>query len=156
VAQTFIARGGLWVLGQAGLLAWIGLGAICSKTHHSGRSAILVSTAILLLGLSAACGIAGTIALGRNLTPYPHSQDDTALVTSGIYGWMRHPLYTALILWASGWSLWWGSWPAGFGTVALVFFIILKARVEERHLLSRYPAYADYQRRVRGFIPGIF
>jgi protein-S-isoprenylcysteine O-methyltransferase Ste14 len=69
---------------------------------------------------------------------------------------MRHPLYTAVIWAAMGWSLIWQSWPALATSLALAAFFDAKARHEERWLRQKFPDYADYERRVRRFIPWIY
>jgi protein-S-isoprenylcysteine O-methyltransferase Ste14 len=69
---------------------------------------------------------------------------------------MRHPLYMAVICAALGWSLIWQSWPALATSLALAAFFDTKARHEERWLRQQFPDYADYERRVRRFIPWIY
>ena len=61
---------------------------------------------------------------------------------------MRHPVYTGGILFAAGISLALSPWALGTTAVLAVVWA-LKARVEERFLAERYPAYADYCRRTR-------
>ena len=69
---------------------------------------------------------------------------------------MRHPIYAGLIIGALGWSLLTNSLLAlGLAVVLLIFFDI-KSRREERQLLARFPAYADYRRRVRKFFPYLY
>jgi protein-S-isoprenylcysteine O-methyltransferase Ste14 len=111
---------------------------------------------LFFLGASALCGIGGTLALGRNLTPFPKPTAVTQFVQHGIYGWMRHPLYTAVICAAAGWSLIRSSWPALAVSMLMAIFFDTKARHEERWLRQRFPGYARYQRRVRRFIPWIY
>ena len=102
------------------------------------------------------CGFAGTVALGRNLTPFPKPSAHTQLVQGGIYGLMRHPLYTAVFCASAGWALVWQSWPALLATLALAPFFDAKARREERWLRQQFPEYASYEQRVRRFIPWIY
>src|SRR4028118_994923 len=61
-------------------------------------------------GLAAALGLAGIVlilkgllVLGRNLTPLPYPKADGQLVRSGVYGLVRHPLYSGLIFAAFSW-----------------------------------------------------
>ena len=39
------------------------------------------------------------VELGRNWTPTPGIRDDHQLVMSGVFGYIRHPMYAAHILW---------------------------------------------------------
>jgi protein-S-isoprenylcysteine O-methyltransferase Ste14 len=77
-------------------------------------------------------------------------------VTSGVYGLVRHPIYTGLILGTLGWSLW-NANLLGAGLALLLFvFFDLKSRREERWLMEAYPGYAEYKRHVRKLIPLVY
>jgi protein-S-isoprenylcysteine O-methyltransferase Ste14 len=94
--------------------------------------------------------------LGRSLTPVPRPRPDGHLVTSGIYARVRHPIYAGILLAGVGWSALTRSLPA-FG-VALLLAVLLdaKSRREEAWLVDRYPAYEDYRRRTKRFLPGVY
>lgn len=104
----------------------------------------------------AICAVAGLKTLGRNLTVFPKPRARAELVRHGIYALIRHPLYTALICLAAGWSLFWRSHPAGAAAVVLAIYLDAKARREERWLRQQFAEYSDYERRVRRFIPWIY
>lgn len=77
-----------------------------------------------------------------------------ALVTNGIYGRMRHPQYTGILLMTFGMLLQWptlltlGTWP-----ILLLSYYRL-ARTEERLMESQFgDAYRQYRHRVAMFIP---
>ena len=106
--------------------------------------------------VGAGVALAGAMALGRNLTPFPKPSVSAQLVRHGIYAVIRHPLYTSVITVAFGWALVWQSWPALLVAVMLIPFFHAKARHEERWLREKFPDYADYERRVRRFIPWIY
>ena len=151
---NFLQRGGLWVLGQSVLLCTIiACGIFCRNQWHS-LTFTLCGAFLLLIG--AGCGWAGTASLGRNLTPFPKPSASTKLVQTGIYGLMRHPLYTAVFCGSVGWALVWRSWPALFAALALGPLFDAKARREERWLRQQFPDYAGYERRVRRFIPWLY
>jgi protein-S-isoprenylcysteine O-methyltransferase Ste14 len=112
--------------------------------------------ALLLLALAAFCGLGGALVLGRNLTPFPKPSSTARLVQHGVYALIRHPLYTAVTCAALGWGVLWASWPAVAAALVLGLYLDTKARHEERALLKEFPEYADYQRRVRRFVPWIY
>jgi len=124
--------------------------------RSESRHLPLIVCGLVFHAASAICCIAGLMALGRNLTPFPRPAAGTQFVQHGIYGLMRHPLYAALIYAAAGWSLIRSSWPALAASLALAIFFDAKARQEERWLRQQFPDYARYQQRVRRFIPGIY
>ena len=82
--------------------------------------------------------------------------DDATLIESGLYGWVRHPIYCGLILAAFGWGLLVQGWLTLLWAAVLLIFFDIKSRREEAWLLARFPAYADYRRRVRKLIPFIY
>jgi protein-S-isoprenylcysteine O-methyltransferase Ste14 len=94
--------------------------------------------------------------LGESLTPMPRPRADARLVESGIYARLRHPIYAGLILAGIGWSVLTASLPAFLLAVLLAAFLDAKARREEAWLLDHYPGYADYRRRSKRFVPGIY
>jgi len=150
----FLARGGRWVLAQLALMTAVAVLGPWGQGSWSRSSASLPAIALLLVG--GFCGIAGVWVLGRNRTIFPKPHADSALITHGIYSWMRHPLYTSVMLLSIGWSLWWASgWALG-ASAALALLLNAKARREEVWLREQFPGYADYQRRVKRFLPWVF
>ncbi len=154
MSGRFVQRGGGWVLGQCVLLLAVGaLGWwFCGATARP----VVTGAGVLLLVVSAVCGVAGAVALGRNLTPFPRPSSQTRLVRHGVYRRIRHPLYTAVVSAALGWALVRTSWPAGLAALLLALWLDAKARREERWLRERFPDYAAYAARVRRFVPGIY
>jgi protein-S-isoprenylcysteine O-methyltransferase Ste14 len=81
----------------------------------------------------------------------------TKLVTSGVYAYIRHPLYSSLLF--LGWGIFFKSpsWPGGLLALAATGFLALTARVEEAENLDYFgPAYADYRARTKMFLPYLF
>ena len=154
MSNSFLERGGLWVLGQSVLMiAVAALGLVFHRQRPPGATHRL-GQALLVLG--AVMGIAGVLLLGRNRTPFPKPRDDSRLVQTGIYGLVRHPLYASLIFVSFGWGLIQQSWPALAAALALAVFFNAKALREERWLREKFPEYAEYEKRVRRFVPWIY
>ncbi|MBU1250274.1 MAG: isoprenylcysteine carboxylmethyltransferase family protein [Actinobacteria bacterium] len=113
----------------------------------------LVGGALVVVGLVIAV-IAG-VGLGRALTPSPVPRAEAELVTTGAFALTRHPIYSGLlvlgaglaVIGASPWHL--GAW------AALLVTLMVKSRFEERLLLERYEAYAQYAARVGRLVPGV-
>jgi protein-S-isoprenylcysteine O-methyltransferase Ste14 len=154
VSDNFLQRGGLWVLGQSALLCVVVVGGIVF--HSQWHSLALTVCGACLLLVAASCGLAGKVSLGKNLTSFPKPSAQTRLVQTGVYGLIRHPLYTAVFCGSVGWALVWRSWPALLAALALAPFFDAKARREERWLRQQFPEYSDYERRVRRFVPWVY
>jgi protein-S-isoprenylcysteine O-methyltransferase Ste14 len=98
----------------------------------------------------------GGVELGANLTPLPHPKDDGKLVTSGIYGMVRHPMYSGVIFLAIAYSCWRWSLTHTIGAVLLLLFFDIKARKEEVWLTSKFPDYDSYRLKVKKLIPWLY
>lgn len=100
--------------------------------------------------------IVALLQLRSALTPFPEPRAQGALRTDGLYAWVRHPVYTGLILAAAGWALYCASAWGALTTAILFLFFDRKAAREERALARRYSEYAAYSARVPKLIPGIY
>lgn len=77
------------------------------------------------------------------------------VVTFGIYRHLRHPMYTALLLWALAQILLLQNWLAG-PAAALTFLLVYLLRMprREQRLLERYGyRYLEYMERTGGLLP---
>ena len=148
------ARDRLWVRGQSGLmLAVVGLGITHRGAWQSTAGFVLGAA---LFGIGALVGIWGVRSLGGNRTPNPTPKPDAELVETGIYRWLRHPLYSSVMFASVGWALLWQSGFALAAAAGLCVFFDAKARLEERLLAERFAAYRKYRQRTRRFVPGIY
>jgi protein-S-isoprenylcysteine O-methyltransferase Ste14 len=79
------------------------------------------------------------------------------VVSSGPYAFVRHPMYSGIMLFFLGVPLLLGSWwGVAIAPVFAVLFAV-RARIEERALIEGLPEYADYAARVRyRLVPGVW
>ena len=152
-------RGEGWVVGQVVLLG------VCVLAGRSGLARIqldslgawaLLVTGLALLAAGGALFLAGLRDLGRNLTPVPLPRDDATLVETGIYRWLRHPIYAGMFVAAIGWAALTARPWALVAALVLLAWLDLKARREEAWLVERYPGYEAYRARTSRFLPGIY
>jgi protein-S-isoprenylcysteine O-methyltransferase Ste14 len=71
------------------------------------------------------------------------------VVTSGPYAYVRHPMYTGIILFVLGAPLLLGSWWGLCLAPLLILMLGFRAVMEERMLTAELDGYADYAARVR-------
>lgn len=151
-------RGEYWVMLQGLLMVGFVLlpvyrpWGIASSVWHWiawGVAAVLGLGAVIFLGK-------GLLDLGSNLTPLPYPKENGALVQTGVYGIVRHCLYSGLILGAIAWSIAQWSLSHCIGVAILFLFFDAKARKEEIWLQEKYPEYTEYQQRVKKLIPWVY
>src|SRR3989338_7385778 len=111
---------------------------------------------VLLIPAGGLLAAAAVLRLGANLTALPYPKDDAEFVETGPYRFVRHPIYSGLILAALGWGLWVHGWLTIGYAVGLFVFFDIKSRREEAWLRERYPAYGAYQKRVRKLVPFVY
>ena len=74
-------------------------------------------------------------------------------VVKGLYRYIRHPQYLALIIASIGMLLVWPRFLVLFSTILVIFVYVGLARAEEAICLRQYPSYAAYMERTGGFLP---
>lgn len=77
------------------------------------------------------------------------------LATTGVYAWVRNPIYSAFWMACTGALLWAGDlWLLGLPVLFWLFLTVLMKHTEEKWLLERFGReYEDYCRRVNRCIP---
>lgn len=109
---------------------------------------------IVLLILGASVGVAALVTMpARSLSVLPEPRNGGELVTHGIYHYVRHPMYLAVLLCALSAALAYASTTKWGFLVLLAAVLMFKIRREERFLLARFPAYAAYRQKTRAIIP---
>lgn len=90
-------------------------------------------------------------------SPMLDFEKTTALVTTGAYRYIRHPLYSSLLFLAWGIFFKSPSWPGGILALAATLFLVATAKVEEAEDIRFFgPAYREYVKQTRMFIPFLF
>jgi protein-S-isoprenylcysteine O-methyltransferase Ste14 len=128
-----------------GMPAWPG--ALASASLPAGIALIVFGVAVVVVAFNH---------LGENLTPLPRPRDAGTLVTTGLYRFVRHPIYFGVIVMALGWVLCVQGLLTLLYAAALFVFFDIKSRREEQWLRERFREYADYQQRVRKLVPFIY
>ena len=157
--KSLIARGGWYVLVQGLLIALMlfgpqGASLLPSGIHGSLGMLQMLGYALALTGLCVAAIAAFN--LGKNLTPLPHPKDEGLLVQIGLYRYVRHPIYSGVILVALSWLLIYPNQLILLYVICLLIFFDLKTRKEEIWLSEKFPEYIHYQKRVKKLVPGLY
>lgn len=145
--------------------------------RHPARSHLLVAVQFSAIGLcvypfadqrfgiaALALGLAG-IAAGLwtlwhnrpgNFSVYPEPLDGFELITSGPYRWVRHPMYSSLLLMMAGIALYNAHWLNALGFVLVLLAVLGKMSLEERYLSNAITEYQGYRQRTKRLIPLVY
>jgi protein-S-isoprenylcysteine O-methyltransferase Ste14 len=114
----------------------------------------IISWTLLLLSIYAV--VAGYLLLKRKGKPDSNFENTSVLVKSGIYGYIRHPLYFSVFLLGTGIML------KDTGKVQLILgcinliAIYITALIEEKEMISKFgDEYRAYMKETKMFIPFI-
>ncbi len=77
------------------------------------------------------------------------------MITRGIYGMIRHPMYASQWLWVIAQPLLLQNWIAGFlNLLVFIPFYMLRVRAEEQLMLEQFgDQYRSYMQKVGGVLP---
>jgi len=147
-SADFGKRGELFVVGQFALLFLVITPIVNLEplARLLGFGAINLALAIIWAGLGS---------LGKSLTPLPQPREIAELTTDGMFKYMRHPLYTGLILGSFGLAVLTSSMSRGVFALAVTVLLYYKAVFEEEQLVAKFGRqYLQYQEKVKRF--GLF
>ena len=109
---------------------------------------------IILYVISSSLGIWATITMKiGNFNIVPDVKPNSILVTESPYKFIRHPMYTSLLLFSLGMML------SAYSNFTLSIWLILlvvmfvKAKYEESLLIEKFPDYEKYRANTKAFIP---
>ncbi len=162
-AKRSVRSGWRWSGGASRLALFIGVVVLIhlvgSRQFFAGiprarsSGAVAASTGAIVCASGVALAIWARVQLGRNWGMPMSLREEPELVTSGPYAYVRHPIYSGLLLAMLGSAIavrlnWLGLWAVFF------LYFLYAARVEEGHMTRRFPdVYPEYQRRTKMLIP---
>jgi protein-S-isoprenylcysteine O-methyltransferase Ste14 len=159
-----------WVLRLAAavvLLLFVAVRIATGKAHFTNfgliflrgifpQSTVLDWAAAAFSVIGVGFAIWARVHLGRNWSSRPAVKENPELVTTGPYAYVRHPIYTGLILMAFGTALTGSIWGIGVFMIASLT-LILRIGKEEKIMLELFPdAYPMYQVRTKKLIPWVW
>ncbi len=150
VVRAPVSRWGIFLQGAGFTLAWIYI-----RSPGFEKSTLSLAISMVLAPLSAALGWAAVSHLGKYWRYEAALSEEHALIQSGPYRWLRHPIYASMLglLLAIGAA--WSWWP--MLVAALMFFLVgteIRIRAEDRLLAERFQdSFRSYRSRVHAYIP---
>jgi protein-S-isoprenylcysteine O-methyltransferase Ste14 len=139
---------------QYTLLLVLGFGGQLPFPSTRSLSAILGWGAITAAGLLTLWAAWAFRETRLHLTPLV--REGGTLIVTGPYRWVRHPMYTAVLLLSAGLTVLDPTWLRIGATILMVPALAGKLTVEEELLRLAYPAYGDHAQRTKRMIPGVW
>jgi protein-S-isoprenylcysteine O-methyltransferase Ste14 len=99
--------------------------------------------------------VTAAVRLGAAASVHPAPTGRAVLRTRGLYRFVRHPIYSGVLVLAAAIAATSGWWLHLAAFVALVGVLAVKARFEEQLLAERFGDYRAYARRTGRFVPGV-
>lgn len=96
--------------------------------------------------------------LGTNWSVTLELRKEHRLITQGVYRAIRHPMYSALLLYGVGQALVVPNWVAGvLNLIAFAILFTLRVGAEEKMMAEQFgEEYAAYSARTKRLIPGVW
>lgn len=127
------------------------------RTHLFPQTLVSNWSALVIAFLGALIAIWARLTLGTNWSARVTIKDHHELIRSGPYSFVRHPIYSGLLLMVLGTAVQIAEL-RGFIALLLAFTgFVLKSRLEDSFMRQQFgDEYAQYKHQVKAMIPWIF
>lgn len=123
--------------------------------NSSLRNANLFSILIFILGLI--IGIWALFSMKKSkIRITPDVAKNADLIKTGPYKYIRHPMYSAVLLSSLGMLLSGISISGMVAYMLLIFVLSIKIRYEEKLLSAHFPDYKEYKKMTKKLIPFVY
>lgn len=118
--------------------------------------AIVPTLGILLIASGLGFSVWARRHLGQNWSSQVVVKQDHALIRTGPYSRLRHPIYTGLLLAFLGTAVIIGKVSALLAFVLLLISFAIKSHAEEARMRETFPEYEEYRRETSALIPYVY
>lgn len=119
-------------------------------------SGALRKTGLVISIIGVLVFIISLLQLNKNLSPFPTPKSNSLLIQSGLYKYIRHPIYTGILLSFGGYSFYSVSLYRMIITILLLLLFIIKSAYEEKKLIEKFSGYHTYKAKTGRFFPKLF
>lgn len=91
--------------------------------------------------------------LGGNWSSEVRFKQGHELVKTGPYRFVRHPIYSGVLLMCLGPTIQFGRLHCWLGVLVIGVGIWIKLKQEEQMMLQHFPEYSEYRKRVKALVP---
>ncbi|MCZ4318655.1 methyltransferase [Aequorivita viscosa] len=109
-----------------------------------------------MLGLGALVTTIVVLQLNIHLSPFPSPLPGSKLIVKGVYKFVRHPIYTGIIMAFIGFAIIADSGYKLLVAILLALLFYFKSVYEENRLMEVFTNYSEYKKRSGRFLPKIW
>jgi protein-S-isoprenylcysteine O-methyltransferase Ste14 len=121
------------------------------------HSELLSVVSVILVGIGLVIALVARGTLAGNWSQDVDIKVDHELITTGVYRYARHPIYTGVLLMGLGSVLLLGTLSGLLGFLFLLGFFLFKVRREEKLLTQHFPKeYPVYKNHTKALIPFVW
>ena len=108
---------------------------------------------ITISSIAIALFISSKITLGKNYSPCYDQRKPKNITSSGLYKYVRHPIYSSNLLLLVGTFIISGSYLMLINIIILSLFYVISAYREEKYLINNFTYYKNYSKNTGMFVP---
>jgi protein-S-isoprenylcysteine O-methyltransferase Ste14 len=118
--------------------------------------ALVPTLGVVLIAVGLGFSVWARRHLGRNWSSRVVVKEDHALIRTGPYSRLRHPIYTGLLLAFLGTAMIIGEVRAFLAFLLLLISFAIKSQAEEARMRETFPEYEQYRRETAAIIPYVY
>jgi len=139
-------RGTGWVIAQGAIFVFFLIAVVFGDTIQDVPGLIFARIVGLIVAVSgAAVSVWSLLAHGWQVSPFPKPVDGAHLVDSGPYRYVRHPMYSGVVIFTLGVGLAYANPVVLLSSVTFLVFFMAKTGREEEMLVEKVPGYRAYR-----------
>ncbi|MHB1675581.1 MAG: methyltransferase family protein [Acidobacteriaceae bacterium] len=124
------------------------------REHFLPNTAGIQYIGLLLMLIGLGFAVWARFTLGRNWSGIVTVKENHTLVTRGPYAWVRHPIYTGILLALLGTAIVGGIFASLVAVAVATLALWLKLRTEEKFMVETFgEQYTAYRQRVKALVP---
>lgn len=148
-SDSYMSRGTGWVIAQGAIFVFFLIAVLYGDTVQDVPGLILAQVVGLIVGVAgAAVSVWALVQHGWSVSPFPKPVEGAHLVVSGPYRYVRHPMYTGVVVFTLGVGLAYANPIAMLSSVTFLVFFMAKAGSEEEMLVDTVDGYRAYRSKV--------
>jgi protein-S-isoprenylcysteine O-methyltransferase Ste14 len=138
--------GGWWVVAQGVIFVFFLVSVLAGDPIQNvpGIVAARIAGVVIAVG-GAALSVWAGLLHGSRLSPYPKPVDGMALIEGGPYRYVRHPMYSGIIVFTLGVGLAYANPVTMLSSLSFAVFFMAKTGHEEDMLVASVPGYRAYR-----------